>query len=60
VIAKGKALRLKKSIRERFQELSVSSEPPGADIYLDDRNTGLQGQTNFRFKVVPVTSYFQM
>lgn len=45
--------RLKKSIRERFQELSVSSEPPGADIYLDDRNTGLQGQTNFRFKVRP-------
>jgi tetratricopeptide (TPR) repeat protein len=45
--------RLKKSIRERFQELSVSSEPPGADIYLDDRNTGLQGQTNFRFKVPP-------
>lgn len=45
--------RLKKSIRERFQELSVSSEPPGADIYLDDRNTGLQGQTNFRFKVQP-------
>ncbi|MCC7385046.1 MAG: PEGA domain-containing protein [Deltaproteobacteria bacterium] len=45
--------RLKKSIRERFQELSVSSEPPGADIYLDDRNTGLQGQTNFRFKAAP-------
>lgn len=45
--------RLQKSIRERFQELSVSSNPPGADIYLDDRNTGLQGQTNFRFKVQP-------
>lgn len=45
--------RLRKSIRERYQELSVSSDPPGADIYLDDRNTGLQGQTNFRFKVTP-------
>lgn len=45
--------RLKQSIRSRFQELSVSSDPPGADIYLDDRNTGLQGQTNFRFKVTP-------
>lgn len=45
--------RLRKSIRERFQELSVSSNPPGADIYLDDRNTGLQGQTNYRFKVAP-------
>ncbi len=45
--------RLQKSIRERFQELSVSSNPPGADIYLDDRNTGLQGQTNFRFKTQP-------
>lgn len=45
--------RLKRSIRSRFQELSVASDPPGADIYLDDRNTGLQGQTNFRFKVTP-------
>lgn len=45
--------RLKKSLKERFQELSVSSDPPGADIYLDDRNTGLQGQTNYRFKVTP-------
>lgn len=45
--------RLKRSIRARYQELSVSSDPPGADIYLDDRNTGLQGQTNFRFKVTP-------
>ena len=26
--------RLKRSIRDRFQELSVSSDPPGADIYL--------------------------
>ena len=45
--------RLKKTIKERYQELSVSSDPPGADIYLDDRTTGLQGQTNFRFKVTP-------
>ncbi len=42
-----------KKLRDRFQELSVSSNPPGADIYLDDRNAGLQGQTNFRFKVKP-------
>ncbi|MEE2904235.1 MAG: PEGA domain-containing protein [Myxococcota bacterium] len=45
--------RLKRSIRDRFQELSVSSDPPGADIYLDDRTTGLQGQTNYRMKVKP-------
>jgi hypothetical protein len=45
--------RLKKALKEKFQELSVSSDPPGADIYLDDRNTGLQGQTNYRFKVTP-------
>jgi tetratricopeptide (TPR) repeat protein len=45
--------RLKKSLKEKFQELAVSSDPPGADIYLDDRNTGLQGQTNFRIKVTP-------
>jgi tetratricopeptide (TPR) repeat protein len=45
--------RLKKTLKEKFQELSVSSDPPAADIYLDDRNTGLQGQTNYRFKVTP-------
>ncbi|MEQ9496882.1 MAG: PEGA domain-containing protein [Deltaproteobacteria bacterium] len=45
--------RLKKSIKSRFQELYVKSDPTGADIYLDDRNTGLQGQTPFRFKVTP-------
>ncbi|MBK8013186.1 MAG: PEGA domain-containing protein [Deltaproteobacteria bacterium] len=45
--------RLKKSIMERYQELTVNSNPPGAEIYLDDRNQGLQGQTNFRFKVTP-------
>jgi tetratricopeptide (TPR) repeat protein len=45
--------RLKKALKEKFQELAVSSDPPGADIYLDDRNTGLQGQTNYRFKVTP-------
>ncbi|MBI2373279.1 MAG: PEGA domain-containing protein [Deltaproteobacteria bacterium] len=45
--------RLKKSIRERFQELYVTSEPPGADIFIDDAKTGLQGQTNYRFKVTP-------
>ena len=31
----------------------MKSDPVGADIYLDDRNTGLQGQTPFRFKVTP-------
>lgn len=45
--------RLKKSIKSRFQELYVKSDPTGADIYLDDRNTGLQGQTPFRFKATP-------
>jgi tetratricopeptide (TPR) repeat protein len=46
-------IRLRKAIRERFQELAVSSEPPGADIYIDDREEGLVGQTNFRFKLTP-------
>lgn len=46
-------LRLRKAIRERFQELTVSSEPPGADIYLDDRNSEIIGQTNFSLKVTP-------
>jgi len=42
-----------KCIEGRFQELTVNSDPTGADIYLDDRNTGLMGQTNFRFKIKP-------
>ena len=45
--------RLQQSIRARFQELYVSSDPAGADVYLDDRNQGLQGQTNARFKLPP-------
>jgi tetratricopeptide (TPR) repeat protein len=43
---------LRKAIRERFQPLSVSSEPPGADIFLDDQSV-VVGQTNFEFKVTP-------
>lgn len=45
--------RLTLEIKSKFKDLNVSSDPPGADIYLDDRNTGLVGQTNFRFKVTP-------
>ncbi len=45
--------RLKRSIKSRFQELSIASDPPGADIYVDDRNSGIQGQTNFRLKLPP-------
>ncbi len=45
--------RLKRLIKARYQELSVNSDPPGAEIYMDDRNAGLQGQTNSRFKVTP-------
>lgn len=44
---------LRKAIRERFQELTISSDPPGADIYLDDRNAEIVGQTNFSLKVTP-------
>jgi len=44
---------LRKAIRERFQELTISSDPPGADIYLDDRNSEIVGQTNFSLKVTP-------
>ena len=44
---------MKRRITDRFKELSISSDPPGADIYLDDRNSGLQGQTNARMKVAP-------
>ncbi|MGF1509194.1 MAG: PEGA domain-containing protein [Myxococcota bacterium] len=44
--------RLQKSIRERFQPLAVSSEPAGADIFLDDKSV-VVGQTNFELKVTP-------
>ncbi len=45
--------RLASDIRSRFQELSISSDPPGADVYLDDRNEGIIGQTNLRTKLRP-------
>ena len=44
---------MQRRIRDRFKELSISSDPPGAEIYIDDRTTGLQGQTNFRMKLEP-------
>ncbi|MEL7370177.1 MAG: PEGA domain-containing protein [Myxococcota bacterium] len=44
---------MQRRIKDRFKELSISSDPPGADIFIDDRNTGLQGQTNFRLKLEP-------
>ena len=45
--------RLRKAIRDRYQDLSVSSVPAGADIYLDDPAAGQIGQTNFTTKVTP-------
>lgn len=45
--------RLRRDLKARFQELSVASNPPGADIYLDDRNEGIIGQTNLRSKLRP-------
>ncbi len=45
--------RLRRDLKARFQELSVASNPPGADVYLDDRNEGIIGQTNLRAKIKP-------
>jgi tetratricopeptide (TPR) repeat protein len=45
--------RLRRSIASRFQELAISSQPIGADVYLDDRNRGHTGQTDSRLKVSP-------
>lgn len=45
--------RLRRDLKSRFQELSISSNPPGADVYLDDRNEGIIGQTNLRAKIKP-------
>ena len=45
--------RIRRDLKARFQELSVASDPPGADVYLDDRNEGIVGQTNLRAKIRP-------
>ncbi len=45
--------RLRKAIRERYQDLTVSSDPPGGDIYLDDKSSEILGQTNLSMKVTP-------
>ena len=44
---------MKRRIADRFKELSISSDPPGAEIRLDDRNSAIIGQTNFRMKLEP-------
>lgn len=46
-------VRLRRDLKARFQELSISSNPLGADVYLDDRNEGIIGQTNLRTKLKP-------
>lgn len=45
--------RLRDDLKSRFQELVVASNPPGADVYLDDRNDGMIGQTNLHAKLKP-------
>lgn len=38
---------------ERDQELVVESQPPGARVFVDNRNTGARGQTPFRIPLRP-------
>ena len=45
--------RMDRNIADRFRELVISSNPPGAEIYIDDPSSGLQGQTNTRLKLKP-------
>lgn len=45
--------RLRRDLKARFQELSISSTPPGAEVYLDERNDGIIGQTPLHTKLPP-------
>ena len=45
--------RLRRDRKAQFQELAIASNPPGADVYLNDRNEGIIGQTNLRTKLRP-------
>ena len=44
---------LEARLHKQFQTLAVRSEPPGADVYLDDHVSGLQGQTPIELQVKP-------
>jgi len=51
---RDRALNTKQSCKARqeiSQALFIESDPPGADIYFDNRNTPIQGQTPFRTQV---------
>src|SRR5262249_46963000 len=45
--------KLRGKVDERYQELSVASTPPGADVYIDDPASGIRGQTDLRMKLAP-------
>lgn len=43
---------MQERIRDRYKELTIKTDPPGADIFIDDAKE-LQGQTNKTLKLEP-------
>ncbi len=41
--------------QDQFEEVSVTSDPPGANVYIDDKSKGAMGATPLNFKLLPGT-----
>ena len=39
--------------QDQFEEVNVSSDPPGAMVYVDDKSKGAMGATPLNFKLLP-------
>lgn len=46
-------LELKKQLQGRYVEVSVSSQPPGATIFVDDKSKGAMGTAPITFQLLP-------
>ncbi len=46
---------LKELLAGRYEQVSVTSQPPGAVVFVDDKSKGAMGQTPLDFKLLPGT-----
>lgn len=44
---------LQEQVADQFQEVSVTSDPTGAMVYIDDKSKGAMGATPLTFKLLP-------
>lgn len=44
---------LQEQVADQFQEVSVTSDPTGAMVYVDDKSKGAMGATPLNFKLLP-------